>query len=40
MAPIQIAMETRKVLMHTSDTTSWTKSVMAVSCFYYVRILF
>jgi hypothetical protein len=39
-APIHIAMETRKVLMHTSETTSWTKSVMAFSCFLYVHILF
>jgi hypothetical protein len=33
IAPIQIAMETRKALMHTSETTSCKKSVMTFSCF-------
>jgi hypothetical protein len=32
MAPIQIAMETRKVLMQTSETTSWMKSAITLSC--------
>jgi hypothetical protein len=39
-APIHTAIETRNVLMQTSETTSCTKSVMITSCFQYVRNLF
>jgi hypothetical protein len=39
-APIHTAIETKNVLMQTSETTSCTKSVMIPSCFLYVRTLF
>ena len=39
-APIHIATLTRKVLMQTSDTTSWIRSVMILSCFLYIHVLF
>ena len=43
-APIQIAMETRKVLMQTSEMTSWNISAMDsllfLICFHFVLFLF
>lgn len=39
-APIHMAIVMRKVLMHTSDTTSWKKSAINASCSVSVHTLF